>query len=255
VRSSVGYQVGADGTESPVYATPGVLTASIGGIFTASVNSAAPTTLTVTAVLAGTLQPGDAVSGTDGTNALPVECTILAQLAGAAGGSGTYSLSAAPATGQLGACTVTSASTVLAVSAISPGVMQAGQTVTGSGVSAGTLVTGQLSGTTGGAGLYSLSQQQTVVPAVTMGTDVTIVAQVQPQSGASLRHTDWLNLQGSFRELYANMPITAGVRMALKGGDLITLANGSVWLVMQVPEPFFSTAGWQRCLMVLQDGA
>lgn len=255
VQSSVGNQVGPDGVQAPAYATPGAFTASIGGTFTASVDSAAPNVLTVTAVLTGTLQAGDAVSGTDGTNALLADCTILAQLSGAAGGSGTYSLSAGPATGQLDACTVTSASTVLAVSSITQGVPQVGQTVAGSGVSAGTLITGQISGNTGGTGLYSLSQQQTVSPAVTMGTSVSIVAQVQPQSGASLRHTDALNLQGSFRELYANLPITAGVRMSLKGGDLVTLPNGSVWLVQQVPEPFFSTAGWQRVTIVLQDGS
>ena len=255
MRTSVGSQVGPDGTESPAFATPGAITASIGGVVTGSVNSAAPTVLTVTAVLAGSLQAGDALSGSDGTNALPNGCAIQSQLSGAAGGTGTYQLNAGPATGQLSSCEVTSASTVLNVSAIAVGVLETALTVSGSGVSTGTLITSQIGGTSGGPGLYALSQQQTVAPAVDMSTSLFVTAGVQPQSGADLRHTDALNLQGSYRVIYANLPLRGGVRMSLKGGDLVTFADGSVWLVQQNMEPYYSTAGWQRALVVLQDGA
>jgi len=52
---------------------------------------------------------------------------------------------------------------VLTVTAVASGVVVVGGTLAGSGVSASTIVTGQLSGTTGGAGTYAVSVAQTVV--------------------------------------------------------------------------------------------
>ena len=255
IRSGVGSspQPSADGTLSPAYATPGTLTASIGGTFAAT---ASGTTLTVSAVLSGSLQPNDIVSGSDGVNSLPVNCSIIEQLTGPAGGAGTYELSAAPATDILNSCTVASASTVLNVTAISAGVLQPGQTIADitSALAAGTLITGQLSGEPGAAGLYSLTQQQTV-SSETMMTSMVISAQVQPLTGGDLRHMDALNLQGSHRALYANIDIRGIVRVKLRGGDLVILPDGSTWLVNQSLENFYSTAGWQKCAITLQDGS
>ena len=72
---------------------------------------------------------------------------------------------------------------------------------------------------------------------------MTIVAQVQALSGGDLRHTDALNLQGSHRVLYANLFIRGIVRVTLRGGDLIILPDGSVWLVNQALEPCISSSG------------
>lgn len=241
-----------DATSSPSYATPGALNASIGGTFTAS---AAGTTLTVSAVLTGSLQPNDAVSGTDGANALPTGCYIVSQLSGAAGSTGTYQLSAAPASGTLNSCTVSSASTVLNVSSVSAGLLQGWQTLADSGaLLAGTMITGQISGTPGGAGLYTISQQQTV-PAEAMTTSMTLVAQIQPLAASDLRHVDALNLQGTHRACYLSAPIRGAQRPTLKGGDLVTLPDGTVWLVTQPLESFFDTSGWTKFLITLQDGA
>lgn len=253
VQVSVGTTEAADGSQQPAYATPGSITASIGGTFTAS---ASGTTLDVTAVLTGSLQSGDVVSGTDGTNSLPAGCFIASQLTGTAGGVGTYELSAAPASGTLNPCEVTSASTTLNVGAIAQGVVQAGQSLTDvpTALLAGTLVTGQLSGITGGPGLYLINQQQTVA-SETMTTSMTLVAQVQAMTGGDLRHMDMLNLQGSHRTLYVNAPLRGAVRVSLKGGDIVTLPDGSVWLVNQVMEPFFGTAGFQKVVITLQDGS
>ena len=44
------------------------------------------------------------------------------------------------------------------------------------------------------------------------------------------------------------------LRVLLKGGDLVTLSDGSVWLVTLVPEPWNLTAGWTRALITLQNG-
>lgn len=253
VQVSVGSTSAADSTQKPVYATPGALTASIGGTFTASIPDPinAPTTLSVATVLTGSLQAGDEVSGTDGTNALPADTTILAQLSGSPGGAGTYELSA-PAV--LNSCTVTSESTVLNVSAVSAGVLQAGQTLADAGPTllAGTMVTGFISGLNGGAGLYSISQQQTVA-AEAMTTSMSIIAQVQPLSASDLTHVDRLNLQGSHRAFWFSSMIRGIVRVALKGGDLLTLPDGSIWLVNQ-PVEQWSQSGWSHVIGTLQNG-
>jgi hypothetical protein len=99
-----------------------------------------------------------------------------------------------------------------------------------------------------------VTQQQTVAPE-TMTTSMMIVAQVQAMSGGDLRHTDALNLQGSHRVLYASLDIRGIVRVTLRGGDLVVLPDGSVWLVQQSVEPWYSSAGWVKCLITAQDGS
>jgi hypothetical protein len=248
----VGNAQNADGTAVPAYATPGALTASIGGTFTAN---ASGTTLTIAAVLTGSLQPGDVVTGTDGVNSLAANTTIIEQLTGPAGGAGTYELSAAPVGGLLNACTVTSASTVLNVSAVAGGVLQPGQTLADSGALAvGTMIVVQISGTRGGAGLYTITDQQTIVSEA-MTTTFVLLAQIQPLSGGDLRHMDALNLQGSHRGCYVNGWLRGGVRVGLHGGDLITLPDQSQWLVTQSLEPWADSAGFTKCAITLQDGS
>lgn len=253
IRVSIGAVTAADGTTTPGYATPGAITASIGGTFTASIPDPvnAPTTLNVSAVLTGSLQVTDVVSGTDGVNILPAGTRILSQLSGTPGGIGTYQISASA---TLGACTVTAVSTVLNVSSVSSGLLLSAQTLSGTGVAAGTMITGQISGNPGGSGLYSVTQQQTVA-SVAMGTALSVYAQIQPLSASDLRHVDMINLQGTHRAIYLNGAVHGQVRVGLKGGDLVTQANGSVWLVQQPLESFYDTAGWTKALITLQDGS
>lgn len=247
IFTSVGNVTGPDGTQAAAYATPGQITASIGGTFVAS---AAGLLLTVSEVVAGSLQAGDAVSGSDGTNALPADAAIQEQLAGVPGGTGVYLLTDAPA--ELGSCTVTAASTVLNVSALSAGLLLPGQTLSGSAVAADTMVTSQLSGTVGAAGLYALSNQQ-IVAAEAMTTSLVLIAQIQAMSEGDLRHMDSLNLQGSHRSMYVNNNVRGAVRVAVRGGDLVQMTDGSVYLVNQSAEPFFSTAGWNKVILTLQN--
>lgn len=87
------------------------------------------------------------------------------------------------------------------------------------------------------------------------GPEFKILAQVQPVTGGDLRHIDALNIQGNFRALYFSADVKAGVRTALKGGDLVILPDKSVWLVSQELEPFFSTAGWTKVFITLQNGS
>lgn len=260
VRASIGNVTADDGTAGPGYATPGLINASIGASATGSITAGSATTLNVSAVLWGILSPGDALQASDGSNALPVGCYVVSQLSGSAGGPGAYQISAGPPSGQMGQATVASASTVLNVNAVAEGAVQAGQTLTDLGgfLAPGTIVTGPPPNpngpATGGPGQYTIDQQQTVFPEA-MSLSMTILAQVQPVTGGDLRHMDALNLQGSHRAVYASTNIRGIVRFALRGGDLVTLPDGSTWLVNQLMEPFFDTAGWQKCIITLQNGA
>lgn len=137
----------------------GTITGSIGGTFTASATTAK--VLTVTAVLTGSLQVGDVVSGTDGTDSLPAGCMIVSQLTGSPGSTGTYSISAAPTPGNMTSTTVTSLSTTLDVTADASVMIASGDVLLGGSIAANTYIVSQISGTTGGAGLYAISTAQT----------------------------------------------------------------------------------------------
>ena len=179
----------------------------------------------------------------------------MAQLSGTAGGIGTYQLSAG---GTLGSCTVTSASTVLNVSAVASGTLQVGQTVSDvtSALLTGTQITGQISGSSqGAAGLYSVSQQQTVA-SETMTTLQILLGQIQPMPTGGLSHSDGLNTQAQSRVLYYNGAIDAMTRVALKGGDIVVRhRDNSVWLVTSNAENFYSSAGWSKVVLQLQNGS
>lgn len=246
VQVSTGPTTAGDGSQTNTYATPGALAASVGGSFTAS---ATGTTLTVSAVLAGSLWPGDAISGAG----LPAGTTVVAQLSGTPGGTGTYQLN--QAAGPLGPITVTAASTILNASAVTVGVLQVGQTVTGVGVADGTLITGQVSGTTGGVGLYRIGRQQTVA-SVAMTTSLILDAQIQPITWRDIQQMEGLTLQGTRWKAYLYGQVDGLVRVESKGGDLITIPapspHAGVWLVTQVLEQW---PDWVVAAITLQDGS
>lgn len=62
--------------------------------------------------------------------------------------------------------------TVLTVTAIGSGVLQAGMILSGSGVTAGTTIVGQLTGTAGSTGTYTVSASQSVGSTTITGTPV-----------------------------------------------------------------------------------
>lgn len=133
------------------------------------------------------------------------------------------------------------AGTVLTVTAIPTGVLQSGQTLAGTDILAGTEITGQLTGTTGGIGTYSINQEQTVA-AEAMTSDLVLIAQVQPMTWRDLQQTEGLNLNGTRRKIYLHGSVDSVNRISRQGGDLITIADGGVndgvWLVAQVLEQF-----------------
>jgi hypothetical protein len=249
LQVSVGQSVKDDGSVVPQYATPGAVTASIGGTFTGSIPDPTQPTHLAVATLAGSLWPGDVVSGTDGVNALPAGTTILGQLSGQPGGAGTYELDR-PAV--LNSCEVTAESAVLNVTATVAGVLQAGQQLFDQGaLLPETAITGRLNGA-GQVGTYSINRQQRV-PLETMTTEVVATAQMQPLTFRDLQHLEGLNLSGEIKAIYVNGPLNGVVRPRLKGGDIVTHADGTVWLVVQILEAWNVSAGWTKAAIRLQN--
>lgn len=153
-----------------------------------------------------------------------------------------------------GALTGSITGRVLTVSAVTAGVLQVGQQLAGVNVPAGAYISSLGTGT-GGVGTYNLNKAAAApVSSEAMTTALVILAQVQALSSRDLRQIEGLNLQGTLRSIYLNGALDGVVRVLLKGGDLVTLSDGSVWLVTLVPEPWNLTAGWTRALITLQNG-
>lgn len=79
---------------------------------------------------------------------------------------------------------------------------------------------------TGADGLQSPSYQ----------TFTNLIAQVQELTTRDLRQLEGLNVQNSERKIYMSGSASAIVRVNRKGGDLITLPDGTVWLITAVLE-------------------
>lgn len=82
--------------------------------------------------------------------------------------------------------------------------------------------------------------------------------QVQDLTGKDLRQLEGLNISGSQRTIYLNGIVSGVVRMSQRGGDLITLADGTVWLTTQVLEQWdtvngtLGPTGWCKVSVTLQ---
>jgi len=120
----------------------------------------------------GLISIGETVSGGAG---FPVGATVVAQVSGTTGGAGVYTLSDAGSAYVASATGVTTFGNVLNVTAIGSGVLHVGDPVSGSGIPSGAVIASQVSGTTGGVGVYTLDQSATAYAA---STTVTAVAGV-----------------------------------------------------------------------------
>lgn len=147
------------------------------------------------------------------------------------------------------------AGTVLTVASLSSGLLAPWQTIAGVGVTDKTMIVEQLSGARGKAGTYQVTREQTVAGPITMTTSVRILAQVQPLTNRDLIQLEGLNLGGDKKAIYITGDVEGVIRVRLKGGDLVDLPDGSVWLVNQTLESFDTTAGWTKFAITLQDGA
>lgn len=130
----------ASTTNSAPAAASATASAGFSGTASLTLNS---TTLNVTAVTHGILSPGDAVTdSTTGAN-IPAGTKIVSQLTGAAGGVGTYKMSAQAAATAAGDTVVSTSSNML-VTAVASGSLNNEDAFTGTNVTAGTAVTGQV---------------------------------------------------------------------------------------------------------------
>lgn len=76
-----------------------------------------------------------------------------------------------------------------------------------------------------------------------------VSGQVQNLTFRDITQLDALNIQGSQRAIYINGHINGLVRVTNKGGDLVTLPNGQIWLVTHVLEHW---PDWCKCAITLQ---
>lgn len=118
----------------------------------------------------GLISVGDTVSGGSG---FPVGATVLSQISGTTGGAGKYQLSA-PATAYVASATgVTTFGNVLDVTAVSSGTLAAGDAISGTGIPTNATIASQVSGATGGVGIYTIS---VAASAYAASTTVTVAA-------------------------------------------------------------------------------
>ena len=137
------------------------ISAPSSAIFTGSISG---TTLTVSVMQSGTIAVGQAIFGSG-----IQQNTVITALGTGTGGTGTYTVSdsqtvtstAINSTAAPAIVTGSIASTTLTVSAVTSGTLRVGQTIEGSGITDGTIITALGTGT-GGAGTYTVSVAQTV---------------------------------------------------------------------------------------------
>jgi len=137
------------------------ISAPSSAIFTGSIST---TTLTVTSVQSGTIAVGQAIFGQG-----IAQNSVITALGTGTGGVGTYTVSDSQTVASTAINSVASpaivtgaiSGTTLTVSAVTSGTLKIGQTIEGSGVTDGTIITAFGTGS-GGAGTYTVSASQTV---------------------------------------------------------------------------------------------
>ena len=120
----------------------------------------------------GLISIGETISGGAG---FPVDATVATQVSGSAGAAGVYTLSSRGTAYTASASGVTTFSNLMNVTAVASGTLSVGEAISGSGVPSGAVISSQVSGATGGVGLYTISIASTAYAA---GTTVTVVAGV-----------------------------------------------------------------------------
>jgi len=93
---------------------------------------------------------------------------------------------------------------------------------------------------------YTTGADGTTTPIYTTATGP---VQVQALTGKDLQHLNNLNIQGVSRKGYCYGNVNGVVRASSKGGDTITLADGTLWKVATV---FESWPDWSAVGLALQ---
>ena len=133
-------------------------------------------------------------------------------------------------TGTINDGTPPGAGTVLTVSAVTSGPILVGMTLTGTGITAGTRIVDQVSGTTGGTGVYTVSTSQEVGSITINGSRASKIVFDYPGQyliNVSLQVSNRDNDSGEF-ELWAK---NTGVNYPLSNTrfDLVPRKNATTW--------------------------
>lgn len=148
-------------------AITGAGTTIAAGTTTSVTGSITGYTLNVTAVGSGALVVGGVLSGTGITTGTYVK----QQVTGTSGGIGTYLVSAQQ---TVTSTTITQSYGLMTVATIASGTLAVGQTISGAGVTVGTIITALGTGT-GGAGTYVTSGGSQTVSATTVSSGPLVV--------------------------------------------------------------------------------
>ncbi|KWO67591.1 hypothetical protein [Burkholderia territorii] len=97
---------------------------------------------------------------------------------------------------------------------------------------------------------YSTEPDGTRTPAY--ADSVAMAAQLQSLTYKDLVQLDGLNVQGEQRALYLYGNWQGVLRPEVNGGDLVTLPDGSLWLVTHVLENWSLTSNWCKVSIVRQ---
>lgn len=88
---------------------------------------------------------------------------------------------------------------------------------------------------------------------------IILQGQIQALGYRDLMQLEGLNIQGTKRAIYLQGDVEGIVRSQNKGGDIITMPDGTIWLVMLVLEnwnpPDGSNSGWVKVAVTLQDNS
>lgn len=84
---------------------------------------------------------------------------------------------------------------------------------------------------------------------------VSLQVQMQAMTYRDLMQVDGLNINGEKRAMYINGTYEGVARPDGRGGDLVTLPDSSVWLVVQVLENWGYQDGWTKVAVVKQNGS
>ena len=83
------------------------------------------------------------------------------------------------------------------------------------------------------------------------GAPISATAQIQALQYNDIVQAEGMQIEGVRRKLYIQGHVDGLVRANNKGGDIVTLADGTVWLVAMIAEHWPT---WTCAIITLQDG-
>jgi hypothetical protein len=84
---------------------------------------------------------------------------------------------------------------------------------------------------------------------------IKVQAQAQPLSSNEINQLNGINIQGEKRAFYLSGVFEDLSRISQQGGDLITLPDGTVWLIVQTLENWIINNGWIKVATIQQNGS